>query len=245
MRHQPVVLVAAERRAVVHAHVHPTVVAEDERRGSRRLEGGGVMIGVRIRESRFLVVEPPGLDRPGAPAVCGSRRGQVTPDPHRVARRIERIDYDRLVVPALSVADVHIRHAAGVGDGHGIRRDLRRIDAIRGPGLSSVGRAVDVFHLVVKDGARVGVDHGFTRYADGQGRATVGGEDVAGIRDRHPGRSAIGRQEERRRLSALQSDERGRTRLRRGEPSRAGVRDAPHRPSVEGRDRRVRGPFVG
>ena len=55
---------------------------------------------------------------------------------------------DYLVVPALAVADIHVRHAAR----NRVGRDLGGVDAVSQPSLAAVGRTVDVAHLIRCDG---------------------------------------------------------------------------------------------
>ena len=245
MRRQPVVLVAAECRAVVHADVHPTVIAENHCRCSRGLECGGMMVSVRIWQRRVqrarrtdLAVQPPRHDRPVGPSICCSRRPEIAADPHGVPRRITWIEENHLVVPALPVADVHVVHGGSAG--HRICWDLGRIDAVRDPGLSPVRGAVDVLHRRLCNRARVRVDDVIPRNSDAQRRAAVASEDVAGICNGCPGCSAIHGEEERRWLSTDNADSRCGTRLRGNEPSRAAARDAPNRQTVERRNGGIR-----
>ena len=144
VRHQPVVLVAAERRAVVGADVQSAVVAEDDRRRAGGLEGRGVMIGVRVGKRRELAVQPPGLDASSSRRrSCVLRRGEVAADPDRVARGIA--SDRRGSSGCTSTAPWQMFMLVMPVDR--VERDLRRVDAVGDPGLSAVRGAIDVAHL--------------------------------------------------------------------------------------------------
>src|SRR5262249_50727580 len=161
---------ARERDAVVLAHVQTAVVAEHNARRARGLEGEHVVVGVRVRQRRHLAVQPPGAYCPVDAAVAGARGPEVAADPDRVARRVIRIDADRLVVPALAAADVHRGLRARAGDR--VRRYLGA-DIVRDPGLAAVGRAIDVLQLGLIDQAGIRVDDRLARLRDRERGAPV------------------------------------------------------------------------
>ena len=112
------------------------------RRRARGLEGGGMVVGVRVRQRRELAVEPPGLDRPGAAAVRGARRGQVAADPDRVARRRPAGPPG----PSGCTSTAPWQMFMFGMPAHGIGRHLGGVDAVGDPGLPAVRGAVDVPH---------------------------------------------------------------------------------------------------